>query len=88
MKLKPIGAWALAKPVEQEEKMASAVVLPETAKEKPQVAKVVTVGGSDEVGVSEGELVVFARYSGARIDVDDEDYLIPDRADLLGVVEE
>ena len=69
-------------------KTASGVVLPETAKEKPQVAKVVAIGDSDEVGVSKGDLVVFARYSGATINVDDEDYLIPDRADLLGVVEE
>jgi chaperonin GroES len=69
-------------------KTASGVVLPETAKEKPQVAKVVAIGDSDEVGVSKGDLVVFASYSGARINVDDEDYLISDRADLLGVVEE
>ncbi len=77
----------MVKPVEQEEKTASGIVLPETAKEKPQIAKVITVGDSEEVGVSEGDLVVFAGYSGARINVDDEDYLILDRADLLGVVE-
>lgn len=44
MKLKPIGEWALVKPVEQEEKPASGIVLSETAKEKPRVAKVVAVG--------------------------------------------
>jgi chaperonin GroES len=88
VRLKPIGERALVKPVEQEEKTASGIVLPETAKEKPQTAQVVAIGDSEEVGVSEGDLVIFAKYSGTRIRLDDEDYLILNSDDLLGVVEE
>ena len=88
MKLKPIGERALVKPVELEEKTASGIVLPDTAKEKPQTAHVVAIGDSEEVRVSEGDLVVFARYSGTEINLDGEDYLILDSDDLLGIVEE
>ncbi len=88
MKLRPIGERALVKPVEREEQTASGIVLPDTAKEKPQTAKVVAIGDSEEVRVSEGDLVVFAKYSGTKIRLDEEDYLILDSDDLLGVVEE
>ncbi len=62
--------------------------MPETAKDKRQTARTVAIGDFEDGKVKEGDLVVFARYSGARINEDDEDYLILDRADLLGVVEE
>ena len=79
MKLRPIGERALVKPVEQEEKTASDIVLPETAKDKPHF---------EDGEVNEGDLVVFARYSGTGITLDDEDYLILNADDLLGLVEE
>jgi len=88
MRLKPIGERALVKPVEQEEKTASGIVLPETAKGKPQTAQVVAIGDLEEVRVSEGDVVVFAKYSGTKISLDNEDYLILNSDDLLGVVEE
>ena len=88
MKLKPIGERALAKPVEQEEKTASGIVLPETAKDRPQTARIIAVGDFEDGKVSEGDLVVFARYSGTGITLEDEDYLILDADDLLGIVEE
>ena len=88
MKLKPIGERALVKPVEQEEKTASGIVLPETAKEKPQTAKIKAIGDLEDGKVNEGDLVVFARYSGTEITLDNEDFLILDTDDLLGIVEE
>jgi chaperonin GroES len=88
MKFKPLGERALVKLVEREEKTASGIVLPDTAKEKPQTAEVVAVGDSDEVKVSEGDVVVFAKYSGTEIKLEGEDYLILDADDILGVVEE
>jgi chaperonin GroES len=88
VKLRPIGERALVKPVEQEEKTASGIVLPETAKDKPQTARIISIGDLDDEGVNEGDLVVFARYSGTKIALDDEDYLILDADDLLGIVEE
>jgi chaperonin GroES len=88
VKLRPIGQRALAKPVELEEKTASGIVLPETAKEKPQTAKIIAIGDLKDGEVSEGDLVVFAKYSGTEITLDAEDYLILDADDLLGIVEE
>ena len=88
MKLRPIGERALVKPVEQEEKTASGIVLPETAKDKPQTARIIAIGDLDDGSVNEGDLVVFARYSGTGITLDEEDYLILDADDLLGIVEE
>ncbi len=88
MKLRPIGERALVKPVEQEEKTASGIVLPETAKDKPQTARIVAIGDFEDGKVKEGDLVVFARYSGTGITLDGEDYLILDAEGLLGIVEE
>ena len=88
MKLKPLGERALVKPEERESSTASGIVLPETAQQGPQTARVVAVGKFENgKGVSEGDLVLFARYSGINIKLDDEDYLILDADDLLGIVE-
>ena len=87
MKFRPIGERTLVKPVEREKKTGSGIVLPETAKDQPQTAEVVAVGNSQSGGVSEGNLVIFARYSGTKIKLDEE-YLILDSDDLLGVIEE
>ncbi len=88
MKLRPVGERALVKPVEQEEKTASGIVLPQTAKDQPQTAKVVAVCEMENGIVSEGDHVLFARFSGTEIKLDDENYLLLDSDDLLGIVEE
>ena len=88
MKLKPLGERALVKPVERETSTASGIVLPETAQNGPQTAEIVAVGEFENgKKVSEGDLVLFAKYSGTEITLDDEDYLILDADDLLGIVE-
>ena len=95
MKFKPLGARALVQVVEREETTASGIVLPDTAKEKPQTAEVVAVGEGklDDKGqrvplaVSEGDVIVFAKYSGTEISFDGEDYMILDADDILGIVE-
>ncbi len=88
MKFKPLGERALVRIVEREEKTASGIVLPDTAKEKPQTAEVVAVGDDDDVKVSEGDVIVFAKYSGTEISLDGEDYMVLDADDILGVVED
>lgn len=88
MKFRPIGERALVRLVEREEKTTSGIVLPDTAKEKPQTAEVVAVGDAEEVKVSEGDVIVFAKYSGTEIKLDGEDYMILDAEDILGVVED
>ena len=88
MKFKPLGERALVKVVEREEQTASGIVLPDTAREKPQTAEVVAVGEfEDGVKVSEGVVIVFAKYSRTEISLDGEDYMILDADDILGIVE-
>ncbi|MDQ3911370.1 MAG: co-chaperone GroES [Actinomycetota bacterium] len=87
MKFKPLGERALVKVVEREETTASGIVLPDTAKEKPQMAEVIAVGESEDVKVGQGDVIVFAKYSGTEITLDGEDYMILDADDILGVVE-
>ncbi len=89
MKFRPLGERALVKTVEREETTASGIVLPDTAKEKPQMAEVISVGEFENgAKVSEGDVIVFAKYSGTEIRLDNEDYLILDADDILGVVED
>ena len=88
MNFRPLGERALVRIVEREEKTASGIVLPDTAKEKPQTAEVVAVGQFENgVQVGEGDVIVFAKYSGTEISLDSEDYMILDADDILGVVE-
>jgi chaperonin GroES len=95
MNFKPLGARALVQIVEREETTASGIVLPDTAKEKPQTAKVVAVGEGKldkdgqrvPVEVAQGDVIVFAKYSGTEISLDGEDYMILDADDILGIVE-
>ena len=86
MKLKPLGARALVKMIESDEQTASGIVLPDTAREKPQMAEVVAVGDTDEVKVGVGDVVVLVKYSGTEVKVDGEEHLIVDADDVLGVV--
>ena len=86
MKLKPLGARALVKIIESDEQTASGIVLPDTAREKPQTAEVVAVGDTDEVKVGVGDVVVLVKYSGTEVKLDGEEHLIVDADDVLGVV--
>ena len=89
MKFKPLGERALVRIVEREEKTVSGIVLPDTAKEKPQTAEVVEVGEFENgVKVNQGDVIVFAKYSGTEINLDGEDYMILDADDILGVVQD
>ena len=88
MTLRPIGKRVLVNPVEQaQEKTASGIVLHQTANEKPQTARVIRIGHLEDGRISEGEVVVFAKYSGTEINLDNDGYLVLDSDDLLGVVE-
>jgi len=89
MKFKPLGERALVRIFEREEKTVSGIVLPDTAKEKPQTAKVVEVGEFENgVKLNQGDTIVFAKYSGTEINLDGEDYMMLDADDILGVVED
>jgi len=87
MKIKPLGKRIVVRPLKQEEKTEGGIYLPETAsKEKPQEGKVTAVG-SEFKGVKVGDTVVFAKYGGTEIKIEDEDYLVLGEDDVLGVIE-
>jgi chaperonin GroES len=86
MKLKPLGARVVVKEVEREETTASGIVLPDTAKEKPQSAEVVAVGAHEDVKVSIGDMVVVRKYSGTEVELDGEEHRIVDAENILGVI--
>ena len=94
MKLKPLGDRLIVRPVEEEETTASGIVLPDTAKEKPQKGKVLAVGaGKLEDGeripldVEEGDEVLYSKYGGTDITVDGEELLVLRETDVLAKVE-
>jgi chaperonin GroES len=95
MKLKPLGDRVLVRPVEEEATTASGIVLPDTAKEKPQKGQVLAVGDGkvDEDGkrikldVSKGDEVLYSKYGGTEITVEGEDLLVLRESDVLAIVE-
>jgi chaperonin GroES len=95
LKLKPLGGRVIVEPVEQEEKTAGGIILPETAKEKPQEGKILAAGPGerDENGariameVNVGDKVLYAKYSGTEVKVDGKKLLILRESDILAVVE-
>ncbi len=95
MQLKPLGSRVVVEPVEQEEITAGGIVLPETAKEKPQQGKVLAAGpgARDDEGeripmdVKAGDKVLYAKYSGTEFKMDGKKLLILRESDLLAVIE-
>jgi chaperonin GroES len=95
MKLKPLGDRVIVKAIEEDETTASGIVLPDTAKEKPQRGKVVAVGDGkwDEDGderipldVAEGDEVLYSKYGGTEINVEGDDLLVLRESDVLAKV--
>jgi len=94
LNLKPLGSRVLVEPLEQEDITAGGIVLPETAKEKPQQGLILAVGpgARDEDGeripmdVAKGDKILFAKYSGTEIKMDGKKYLILREEDILAIV--
>jgi chaperonin GroES len=95
-KLKPLGERLIVEPIEQEDTTSGGILLPETAKEKPQEGKVLAVGPGklDDSGkrvkmeVKEGDRVLYAKYSGTEIKVEENKVLIMRESDVLALVED
>jgi chaperonin GroES len=91
MKLQPLGDRVVVKPLEEEEVSKGGIILPDTAKERPQRGEVIAVGPGrlDEDGkrialeVKKGDKVVYAKYAGTEIKEDEEDFLILRESDIL-----
>jgi chaperonin GroES len=95
MKLKPLGDRVVIKPLEQKEVKKGGIIIPDTAKEKPQEGEVVAVGKgkvSDDgklipMDVKVGDKILYGKYSGTEIKLEDVEYLIMHQEDILGIVE-
>jgi chaperonin GroES len=95
MNIKPLGSRVVIKALEKEERTKSGILLPDTAKEKPQQGKVMAVGTGRilengtkvALDVKEGDTVIFSKYSGTEIKIDGEEYMILDGdRDVLAIV--
>jgi chaperonin GroES len=95
MAFRPLGDRVLVKRVEEEEKTKGGIIIPDTAKEKPQEGKVISVGpgARDDSGkiqpldVKAGDTILFGKWSGTEIKLEGEDLLIMKESDILGVVD-
>ncbi len=95
LKLKPLGGRVIVEPIEQEEMTAGGIILPETAKEKPQEGKILAAGAGDRdeegeripMEVKVGDRVLYAKYSGTEVKMDGKKLLILRESDILAVLE-
>lgn len=95
MELKPLGDRVVVRPLEQEERTAGGIVLPDTAKERPKRGEVIAVGPGKvtdagqriPVSLSAGDEVVFASYAGTEVKVDGQELLIMSESEVLAVIQ-
>jgi chaperonin GroES len=94
MKIRPLHDRILVKRIEEQETKKGSIIIPDTAKEKPQEGKVVAVGTgkiNDEgkkipLDVKAGDRILFGKYAGSEVKVEDEEYLILREEDVLGII--
>jgi len=95
MKIRPLGDKVLVKPLEQKEVKKGGIIIPDTAKEKPVEGEVIAAGkgkvGDDgkliPMNVKAGDKVLYGKYSGTEIKIDDVEHLIMNQEDILGIIE-
>ena len=95
MAFRPLGDRVLVKRVEEEQKTKGGIIIPDTAKEKPQQGKVIAAGPGARteagtllpMGVKAGDKILFGKWSGTEVKVDGKDLLIMKESDILGVIE-
>ena len=95
MKVKPLHDRILIKRVEEKETIKGGIIIPDTAKEKPQEGEVIAVGGGKKteegkiipLDVKAGDRILFGKYSGTEIKIDDQEYLIIREDEVLGILE-
>jgi chaperonin GroES len=89
VKIKPLADRVLIEPMAAEEKTASGIIIPDTAKEKPQKGTVVAVGpgtSDEKMEVKKGDVVLYGKYSGTDLTVGGKDYLIMKQSDILAII--
>jgi chaperonin GroES len=89
VKIKPLADRVLIKPEEAEDKTASGIIIPDTAKEKPQKGTVIAAGPGtkdEKMEVKVGDTVLYGKYSGTELSFDGKDYLIMKQSDILAII--
>ncbi len=94
VKIKPLGDRVLVRPMEEKEIKKGGIIIPDTAKEKPQEGEVIAVGpgktGDDgktiAMTVKKGDKVIYGKYSGTEVKLDNEDFLLMREDDILGII--
>ena len=87
--IRPLSDRVLVQPEAAEEKTASGIIIPDTAKEKPQQGKVIAVGRgkkNEPMTIKKGDIVLYGKYSGTEITINEEEYLIMRESDVLAIV--
>lgn len=95
MKIRPLFDRVIVKRVEEDIKSSGGIIIPDTAKEKPQRGKVIAVGSGkilengkrEPIDVKEGDMVLFGKYSGTEVKIEGEEHLILRADDILGIIE-
>ena len=96
MKIRPLENWVVIKQLEAKEKTAGGIFLPEAAKEKPMIGKIIAVGPGKtndngtvtKMSVKKGNKVLYSKYMGSEVELDGEKYIILKEADILGIIED
>ncbi|MEM6641615.1 MAG: co-chaperone GroES [Bacteroidota bacterium] len=89
VKFKPLADRVLVEPAAAEEKTASGIIIPDTAKEKPQQGKIVAIGTGkkdEPINVKVGDHVLYGKYSGTEVTIEGSEYLIMKESDIYGIV--
>jgi chaperonin GroES len=91
--IKPLSDRVLVRPIEAEEKTSSGIIIPDTAKEKPQRGTVIAAGPGKvengnkiDISVKKGDEILYGKYSGTEVTLEGEEYLIMRESDILGIV--
>jgi len=91
MNIRPLHDRVLIKPMDAQEKVKGGIIIPDSAKERPQEGKVIAVGPGkseeEKMAVKVGDKVIYSKYAGSELKIDDEDYLLMREDDILGVIE-
>ena len=95
MKIRPLADRVLVQRLEAETKTSGGIVLPDSAKEKPQKGKIISVGGGKtlddgtlrKMQVKKGDMVLFTSYAGTEVKISDKEYLIMSESDIMAVIE-
>ncbi len=92
--IKPLHDRVMVRPMEEKETMKGGIIIPDTAKEKPQEGEIVAVGSGktlddgsvSKMSVKKGDKVIYSKYAGTEIKIDDQEYLLMREDDILGII--